>query len=118
MGALVLINGTELLKYDSGLILQLEVMECQLFLDLQLIDWMIMAKTEGYVQLVCDRCSKTVYAQMNSPEYQTWRNIKRISADNVEVSRLLCKDCYSEYREMCTTQDTQFGDFMTKSEEQ
>lgn len=54
---------------------------------------------------------------MNSPEYQTWRNIKRISADNVEVSRLLCKDCYSEYREMCTTQDTQFGDFMTKSEE-
>lgn len=75
-----------------------------------------MAKTEGYVQLVCDRCGKTVYSQTNSPEYQTWRNIRRISADNVEVSRLLCKECYSGYRELSAEQDTQFGDFMAKSE--
>ena len=61
-----------------------------------------MAKTSGYSQLVCDRCSKTLYATENAPEAQSWRSVKRYTADGTEVSRLLCPDCYDRKYTRCT----------------
>ncbi len=71
-----------------------------------------MAKTEGYAQLVCDRCAKTIYATDNSPEAQSWRTIERTTADGTRVSRLLCPACNASYRELAQSQDAAFGDFM------
>ena len=71
-----------------------------------------MSKTDGYSNYVCDRCAKSIYAQSNAPETQSWREIKRISADGNTVSRLLCGDCASAYRDLAQKQDTAFGDFM------
>ena len=73
-----------------------------------------MAKTSGYSQLVCDRCAKTLYATDNAPEAQSWRSVKRHTADGTEVSRLLCPDCYDSYRTLASSQDAAFGDFMAK----
>ena len=76
-----------------------------------------MAKTDGYSQLVCDRCSKTIYATANSPEAQSWRTIERITADGTTVSRLLCPQCNSEYRELAQSHDAEFSEFMTAIDE-
>lgn len=73
-----------------------------------------MAKTSGYSQLVCDRCAKTLYATDNAPEAQSWRTIKRYTADGTEVSRLLCPECHDGYRTLATAQDQAFGDYMSK----
>lgn len=73
-----------------------------------------MAKTSGYSQLVCDRCAKTLYATDNAPEAQSWRNVKRYTADGTAVSRLLCPGCYDGYRTLASSQDAAFGDFMAK----
>ena len=73
-----------------------------------------MAKTSGYSQLVCDRCAKTLYATDNAPEAQSWRSVKRYTADGTVVSRLLCPGCYDGYRTLASSQDAAFGDFMAK----
>lgn len=76
-----------------------------------------MAKTTGYSQLVCDRCAKTLYSTDNAPEAQSWRSIKRYTADGTEVSRLLCADCYDGYRTLAISHDQAFGDYMANKGE-
>ncbi|MDY5002977.1 MAG: hypothetical protein SO057_02360 [Atopobiaceae bacterium] len=71
-----------------------------------------MSKTAGFSQYVCDRCGKSVYTLDSAPEAQSWRTIKRVTADGVDVTRLLCPDCASAYRTLASSQDTAFGDFM------
>lgn len=76
-----------------------------------------MAKTEGYAQYVCDRCNKSMYATDGSPDAQSWRTVRRITADGTETSRLLCPACNAEYRALAQSQDSAFGDFMAAKEE-
>lgn len=71
-----------------------------------------MAKTSGYSQLVCDRCAETIYATDNAPDAQSWREIKRYTADGTEISRFYCPACNVDYRELAQKQDSEFGDFM------
>lgn len=71
-----------------------------------------MAKTEGFVQLVCDRCNTSTYTTDNSPIDQSWKQVRRIAADGGEVTRTLCPSCTKDYRELATNQDAEFSVFM------
>lgn len=71
-----------------------------------------MSRTDGYSSYTCDRCAKRIYAQPNAPDAQSWREVKRISADGTTITRLLCPDCAGAYRDLAQAQDAAFGDFM------
>ena len=53
-------------------------------------------------------------AEISAPEAQSWRNVRRYTADGTEVSRLLCPGCYDGYRTLASSQDAAFGDFLAK----
>ena len=72
-----------------------------------------MAKSQGYIQFVCDRCGDSTYAVENSPTAQSWKTINRVDASASDVSRDLCPDCYKAYRNLVTDQDAEFSQFMS-----
>ncbi len=71
-----------------------------------------MAKTEGFNQYVCDRCSAEVYAIDTDPNIQAWKNIERMNAEGTSVKRWLCAKCSKEYRNLVQNQDSEFLNFM------
>lgn len=71
-----------------------------------------MAKTQGYIQFVCDRCGFSTYAADGSPTAQSWKTIKRVDTSASDVSRDLCPDCYKVYRNLVSEQDAEFSNFM------
>lgn len=71
-----------------------------------------MAKTTGYMQLVCDRCGETAYAADGGPIAQQWRDVAHVGADGSTSTRYLCPDCYAAWRTLAAAQDSAFGDFM------
>lgn len=75
-----------------------------------------MAKTEGYIQFVCDRCGAQAYAASGSPTAQSWKTINRVDASASTVTRDLCPDCYKGYRNLVTDQDAEFSTFMNPEE--
>ena len=75
-----------------------------------------MAKTEGYIQFVCDRCGAQAYAAAGSPVAQSWKTINRVDASASNVTRDLCPDCYKAYRNLVTEQDAAFSQFMSNEQ--
>ncbi len=73
-----------------------------------------MAKTEGFNQYICDRCSAEIYATETDPKIQSWKNIERFNAEGSSVKRLLCSRCNQEYKELVRKQDNDFQVFMEK----
>ena len=71
-----------------------------------------MAKTPGFIQFVCDRCSIEAYAVEDSPTAQSWKTVERYDASGSKVSRTLCPDCNKKYRNLATAPDAEFNDFM------
>lgn len=71
-----------------------------------------MSKTTGFSRYTCDRCGKSLYAADNAPDVQNWAEIKRISVDGGEQSRLLCERCKAAYRDLASRHDTEFGRLM------
>lgn len=71
-----------------------------------------MARTDGYSQYVCDRCGATIYGRDSYPETQQWRDVARVSGDGVSLTRLLCPDCATAYRQFAQAQDGDFAEFM------
>ncbi len=75
-----------------------------------------MPKKTGIVEYTCDRCAKQQYITEGDPAASDWREVPRITADNVTTVRLLCKDCTSRYRKLATEQDAAFNSFMANAE--
>lgn len=71
-----------------------------------------MSKTTGFSRYVCDRCGKSLYAAEKAPDVQNWAEVRRISVDTAEQSRLLCEDCKTAYRDLASRHDAEFGRFM------
>lgn len=71
-----------------------------------------MAKTSGITKCECDRCGAKEYLTETSPTWSDWHTIKRYTGDAVEVSRLLCRDCFTDYKTLMSEQDAGFNDFM------
>lgn len=71
-----------------------------------------MAKSTGFSQLVCDRCGREAYAADGSPTAQSWREVSRVDQGGATVTRLLCPECHRSYRELVSTQDAGFSEFM------
>lgn len=75
-----------------------------------------MSKTTGISQYTCDRDGTTAYLADNDPRVSDWHTIKRVTADGVDMNRLLCADCYSKYKTLAGNQDTEFNAFMAGKE--
>ncbi len=75
-----------------------------------------MAKTQGFNQYICDRCSAEIYAIDDSPKVKQWKTIHRYTSNGNQDERLLCADCSNEYRSISQKWDEQFRNFMTGKE--
>lgn len=73
-----------------------------------------MAKTDNITKYTCDRCAKGDYLVADDPRKSDWREIKRVTADGVTASRLLCADCNKSYKSLVATQDAAFNSFMAE----
>ena len=76
-----------------------------------------MAKTDGITHYVCDRCGSDAYLAANSAASSDWREIERFDQYGSKASRLLCKSCTDEYKQLAAQQDAAFQAFMAKKGE-
>ena len=76
-----------------------------------------MAKTDGITHYVCDRCAADAYLAANSAASADWREVERIDQYGSRASRLLCKVCTDEYKQLAAKQDTVFQQFMAAKEQ-
>lgn len=76
-----------------------------------------MAKTTNITRYVCDRCGKTAYVAPGDPSASDWREIKRVTADGVDISRLVCSTCNAEHKKLANNQDAAFNAFMASGKE-
>ena len=77
-----------------------------------------MAKTANITKYVCDKTSKVEYLTESDPRITDWHEIKRYTADGVEITRLLCKEAYAQYKTLTAKQDQEFNTFMQKGIDQ
>lgn len=73
-----------------------------------------MPKTSNITRYVCDRCGQSAYLSSGDPGMSDWRDISRVTADGVTTSRLLCKQCNTDYKALAAKQDAAFNEFMAK----
>lgn len=71
-----------------------------------------MGKTAGLTQYECDRCDQKEITTEGAPAAAFWHDVSRLSADGVEVRRLLCNSCYKEYVQFVSDEDAAFNRFM------
>lgn len=71
-----------------------------------------MAKTANITCCECDRCGKKEYLTDSSPAWSDWHVVRRYSADAVEMQRLLCRECFEDYKVLMSEQDAGFNGFM------
>lgn len=76
-----------------------------------------MAKTYGITHYVCDRCGADAYLAANSAASADWREVERFDQYGSKASRLLCKSCADEYKQLAAKQDAEFRQFMAKKGE-
>lgn len=76
-----------------------------------------MAKTDGITHYVCDRCGADAYLAANSAATADWREVERFDQYGSRASRLLCKACTDEYKQLAAQQDAAFQAFMAKKGE-
>ena len=71
-----------------------------------------MGKTENMTCCECDRCGAKEYLVAGAPTAAEWHEARRVSADGVDVRRLLCDACWQDYRALASEQDAAFNGFM------
>lgn len=76
-----------------------------------------MAKTDNITHYVCDRCAADAYLAANSAASADWREVERIDQYGSKASRLLCKSCTDEYKQLAAKQDAEFQAFMAAKEQ-
>ena len=76
-----------------------------------------MAKTEGFLSLVCDRCGKQTYAVPGNPDDQSWKTAKHAKADGTESTRYLCPECHRRFLELAQAQADEFSRFMSRADD-
>ena len=76
-----------------------------------------MAKTDNITHYVCDRCAADAYLAANSAASADWREVERIDQYGSKASRLLCKACLAECKQLAAKQDAEFQAFMAAKEQ-
>ena len=76
-----------------------------------------MAKTDNITHYVCDRCGADAYLAANSAASADWREVERFDQYGSKASRLLCKACTDEYKQLAAKQDAEFQAFMAAKEQ-
>ena len=76
-----------------------------------------MAKTDNITHYVCDRCAADAYLAANSAASADWREVERYDQYGSKASRLLCKACLAEYKQLAAKQDAEFQAFMAAKEQ-
>ena len=76
-----------------------------------------MAKTENFTHYTCDRCGADAYLQQGAAAAGDWREVERFDQYGSKASRLLCKSCTDEYKQLAAQQDAAFQTFMSKKGE-
>lgn len=76
-----------------------------------------MAKTDNITHYVCDRCASDAYLAANSAASADWREVERYDQYGSRASRLLCKACTDEYKQLAAKQDAEFQAFMAAKEQ-
>ena len=76
-----------------------------------------MAKTENFTHYTCDRCGADAYLQQGAASAGDWREVERFDQYGSKASRLLCKSCTDEYKQLAAQQDAAFQTFMAKKGE-
>lgn len=61
---------------------------------------------------ICDRCGKVEFLTDAEARNTKWAVITHITADGVNVSRLLCETCANDYKAVADTADKAFNEFM------
>ncbi|NPD33109.1 hypothetical protein HLV35_07560 [Eggerthellaceae bacterium zg-997] len=73
-----------------------------------------MAKRDGYTRYACDRCGEVEYLAAGDGNATNWREVSRVTADGIAVTRILCARCLSGFKPIAARHDTEFADFMAK----
>ena len=76
-----------------------------------------MAKTDNITHYVCDRCAADAFLAANSTACADWREVERFDQYGSKASRLLCKACLAEYKQLAAKQDVAFQEFMAAKEQ-
>ena len=76
-----------------------------------------MAKTDNITRYACDRCDESAYLQQGAAAAGDWREVERFDQYGAKASRLLCKSCTDEYKQLAAKQDVAFQEFMAKKVE-
>ena len=76
-----------------------------------------MAKTDNITHYVCGRCAADAYLAANSAASADWREVERYDQYGSRASRLLCKACTDEYKQLAAKQDAEFQAFMAAKEQ-
>ena len=76
-----------------------------------------MAKTDNITHYVCDRCAADAYLAANSAASADWREVERYDQYGSRASRLLCKACTDDYKQLAAKQDAEFQAFMAAKEQ-
>ena len=76
-----------------------------------------MAKTENFTHYTCDRCGADAYLQQGAAAAGDWREVERFDQYGSKASRLLCKSCTDEYKQLAAQQNAAFQTFMAKKGE-
>lgn len=73
-----------------------------------------MPKTTGISRFVCDRtsCNKEEYLAESDTKSKQWMEVERTNADRVKDTALLCPECYTKYKTLVGSQDTEYNKFM------
>lgn len=76
-----------------------------------------MAKTDNITCYTCDRCGESAYLQQGAAAAGDWREVERFDQYGSKASRLLCKACTDEYKQLAAKQDVEFQAFMAAKEQ-
>lgn len=76
-----------------------------------------MAKTDNITKYTCDRCGESAYLQQGAAAAGDWREVERFDQYGSKASRLLCKACLAEYKQLAAKQDVEFQAFMAAKEQ-
>lgn len=60
----------------------------------------------------CDRCGKVEFLTDTEARNTKWQTVTHITSDAVNVSRLLCEKCATDYKAVADTADKAFNEFM------
>ena len=76
-----------------------------------------MGQVEGKMN-TCDRCGKALFvaSSQEASESSNWREIKRYTVDGTAVTRFVCQECNSEYKDKFSKEDSAFNKFMNMEE--